>query len=463
MKAPGSPNKSTITLTATVDVRAALTCIKSVGMFGFFAVAVMVQLRNSQCDLSKIAEQMKELTMENSKDAIVVDDLVWYNGRPKTSPTVGWEDDWMIRWKEENYDPKQRIGCKSYHEVATPYESEMLCTVPAYIPARLPKQTNPATNATKIPRVIFISWMTRDIGPKMYTSVLSLLNFNPEYELIFFVDDDIDQFMCDNYPIDTNNTASSSITSEFSILKSGASRVDVWRMMMIQRYGGVYLDIDMSSLGPLPIRNEIDTAFSGIGGWGHSPNKLGGVLEHWALAYIPNHPLIDATIQQIRWNLRNWKEYDKGGKYWVDEDDYSFTVSLTGPGPYQKALHDLLAKTGCKRAEEEDGTESESWKETMEDPKRYCGEHYSDFIKTFGTNFVITKLNFNSSVALKLLDYDSDTEVLGKHYDYDGYMPGPVDPNFCSSKSFRQRRQAFEKRWKKALEGSDSNDGDVDV
>merc|ERR1719203_1657520 len=120
---------------------------------------------------------------------------------------------------------------------------------------------------------------------------------------------------------------------------------------MIQRYGGVYLDIDISSLGPLPIRNEIDTAFSGIGGWGHSPNKMGGVLEHWALAYTPNHPLIDATIQQIRWNLQNWKEYDKGGKYWKDEEDYSFTVSLTGPGPYQKALHDLLAKTGCKRHE----------------------------------------------------------------------------------------------------------------
>ena len=80
-------------------------------------------------------------------------------------------------------------------------------------------------------------------------------------------------------------------------------RADVWRLLVIQRYGGVYLDGDMSAVAPLPVRPD-DTAVSGVGGWSHLPGKNGGtkpggVLEHWAVAFMPRHPYVDAAVDDV--------------------------------------------------------------------------------------------------------------------------------------------------------------------
>jgi hypothetical protein len=151
---------------------------------------------------------------------VLVDELVWYAPRPLVARLGGWEDDFMRKWKESQYNPAQRLSCQISNE-GTPYDFDLLCPVPAYVPARLPLPQS----SQLITRVIFISWTTRILGRSFFTSVKTILHHNPEYELIFFDDDDdIDRFVCQNYP---------DLVPHFSKLRSGASRVDVWRMMVI--------------------------------------------------------------------------------------------------------------------------------------------------------------------------------------------------------------------------------------
>merc|ERR1719491_2403407 len=47
------------------------------------------------------------------------DALTWYTPKPSVAPKVGWEDDWMMKWKTDNYSPDQRVRCYRSHK--TPY------------------------------------------------------------------------------------------------------------------------------------------------------------------------------------------------------------------------------------------------------------------------------------------------------------------------------------------------------
>ena len=70
----------------------------------------------------------------------------------------------------------------------------------SYVPARLVRTETGGTHQQRIPKVIFTSWITRKLGRTFYTQILSLMHQNPEYELVFVNDDDIDRFVCGVYP-----------------------------------------------------------------------------------------------------------------------------------------------------------------------------------------------------------------------------------------------------------------------
>lgn len=176
--------------------------------------------------------------------AITNDGLLWHATKPIEPQRVGWEDEWMMEWKWWHHRPDQRPHCR--HEPDTPYDDELLCKVPAYIPARLPPPLG-EEKKPKIPRIIFVTLFKRRLGRAMFTSLTTLLLRNPEYEFVFFVDEDIARFVCEDVGSSTGDFA----IPIFSKVRSGAMRGDVWHLLVIQKYGGVYLDSDVSALGPL--------------------------------------------------------------------------------------------------------------------------------------------------------------------------------------------------------------------
>ena len=46
-----------------------------------------------------------------------------------------------------------------------------------------------------------------------------------------------------------------------------------------------------------------------------------GAFAHRVLAYAPHHPLMGATIEELRANLRDPKRFEAGGAYWEGKDD----------------------------------------------------------------------------------------------------------------------------------------------
>jgi hypothetical protein len=350
-------------------------------------------------------------------------DLTWYTPRPSKPRMEGWEDDFMQAFKEAHYNPNQRLRCK---EEKSPYrDSHLVCHIPAYIPARLH-----LSQPQHIPRVIFVSWKTRKLDRGLFTSIKTILNDNPEYELIIFDDFDVDDFVCSSYP---------ELAGDFSRLRVGAQRIDVWRMMVTRLYGGVYLDIDMSSMHHLPI-NATDDAVTSVGSWTHLPSKNfpGGVLFHWAFAFKAHHPLITTTLEIITENLRNpMNDFVEGSA--AKEAESSYTMRLTGPATFQRALNRLLNQSDCRPV-------NGNYEETLKNPHFYC--NMTSFHAIFG-NMVVTGHNFDHAVTEKIFTKERESLPNSWHYN-DLHFARPLNMSldgFCSMNALNSRRAEWERLW----------------
>jgi hypothetical protein len=420
----------------------------------------------------------------------------------------------MIQWKNKHYDTTQSAECITSSQ--TPYNNNLLCYIPAYIPARHISPTTTKINS-KIPKVLFISWFTRHVGPAMFTSIVTLLQHNPEYELVFFHDDDVDRFIC-HYATNNNNEFARS----YSKVKAGAMKVDIWRILVMQQYGGVYLDADLSAVGTFPIGPN-DSLVSGLCGWGHLPlNKteeirsesvkekvkerikdhvdqassipdeklsrraakkllrqrqqqkaeeakakedddnndddipmLGCVLEHWAMAFQPHHPLIELAVQLVTNNLAD-PEYLMRDDTPEAKIEDSVTMRLTGPAIYQHALRTTMEQSKCRLV-------GNSYCNALKNPEQHCDD--MDVFQSYfpGLNVFFEHANLNNTLVHKLFYPASvcvrETEEVfewgGGGWDYDDPMnllADEADDKFCNADEMEKRSRQRGELWKKIVE-----------
>lgn len=339
-------------------------------------------------------------------------DFTWFIERPKEAPTIGWEDPWMVAWKKKRYRQSEEANCE-YLGLKSLTSDGVMCSLPAYFPARAV-----APFPQKIPRVIFQSYPYRRMSSGQYLHFASWISQNPTYEYILFDDEDVDDFLCENFP--------ENVSTAFSKLVAGASKIDVWRVLVMQLYGGVYLDADLTALRPLPIRAEEDLV-SGLGCWKINAKLPGGVLEHWSMALSPGHALPRETLGFIMQHLTdpNWKDKD--------------VIRTTGPGPYQLAFHSLLEKAKCQARPCTHG-----WQEKCD---QQSWQYY------FGNVTLFHSLNFNQSYANKLFKTQEHHEAsFGfKHYEEEPHRDEPIS-EFCSPNKRKERGLERERRWERALE-----------
>ncbi len=381
-------------------------------------------------------------SLKKSMHKIQNDGLAWITPKPSKARNIGYEDEWLLAWKEKHYSTDQATRC-DYTSGYTPYDHELICTIPAYIPAR---HLEIPSRQPMIPKVIYVSWFDRRLGKALFTSLMTLLHHNPTYEFIFFDDEDVDRFVCET-----------SLRDEwglpiFSRVRAGAMRADIWRLLILQRYGGVYVDSDISAIGPLPIA-ENDTAVSGVGCWGHLPgpisprsNKPGGLFEHWAMAFMPRHPYLIRSLEVLMENLHH-PEYLMRKDTMEGRAEDSITVRLSGPGMYQWTLHKILNESKCEMI-------SHSFCEALWSPETYCRD-----IDTFRTFFpeglrLFRRVNLNDTLTHKIM-YPSgfwirETETVFKHANphYDdpkSMITNTTDLTFCESESFERRAKDRER------------------
>jgi mannosyltransferase OCH1-like enzyme len=110
---------------------------------------------------------------------------------------------------------------------------------------------------------------------------------------------------------------SAEISDCYNQLQFGAAQADMWRILVLREYGGVYLDIDAHLAWPLG--QSIDVNCSEL-----YLRHRGGQLSNYFIASEAQNPNLSLLLQQIVANIR------------ARSSNNVFT--LTGPGVFQTVL-----------------------------------------------------------------------------------------------------------------------------
>lgn len=139
----------------------------------------------------------------------------------------------------------------------------------------------------------------------------------------------------------------------------GAARADLFRYLLLYRYGGIYLDLKSTIIRPLDeVVGTLDSfiisqwnngaggPFAGYGLHKELSKVKGGEFQQWFLVSVPGHPFLKAVLEEVlsRINLyRPWSE--AVGRLGV--------VRTTGPIPFTLAIQPLLDQYPHRRVKDE--------------------------------------------------------------------------------------------------------------
>lgn len=193
-----------------------------------------------------------------------------------------------------------------------------------------------------IPKLIHQTFYQADLPEALQQNVHRLTELNPGWEYRFYTDIDIVDFIKTNYP--TN------VLESFERIdpRYGAARADLFRYLLLYKYGGIYLDIKSSATRPLDsvIREDDEYLLSywankpgeRYEGWGQHDelsHMQSGEFQQWFIAAAPGHPFLKAVIETVLQNIKRYNSALHGvGKYGV--------LRLTGPVPYSLAIGKYL-------------------------------------------------------------------------------------------------------------------------
>lgn len=157
----------------------------------------------------------------------------------------------------------------------------------------------PYTYKGKIPRIIFQSWKTNELSSDLCNHVFYWPNMNPQYDYFLFDDDAIDRFIQLEY--------GEAIFSSYACVKVGAAMCDVWRILIVYLYGGLYFDFDTRLAVPLEDWNWGNDRDVVTGRSCNIKKHPGGCAHQWGLVYAPKHPVLYRSIKETLSNLANRK------------------------------------------------------------------------------------------------------------------------------------------------------------
>lgn len=161
-----------------------------------------------------------------------------------------------------------------------------------------------------IPNILWQTNFTNQVTLPVYLNYLCNRLMSPTFEFRFMSDIDMNEFIKLN--------CSPVIYQMYSKLQIGAARADLWRVLVLKTYGGVYLDIDAHLVWPIEFLLDSQNHEMFI------KTKNGEFGNYFIASEIAN-PRLDLIINQIIYNIQ--------------EDQIKNVFDLTGPGVFNKALN----------------------------------------------------------------------------------------------------------------------------
>ena len=165
-----------------------------------------------------------------------------------------------------------------------------------------------------IEKNIFQSWHTTNLNPLVQHQIDFFKNLNPEYKYNLYTDDDMDNFVNEHFP---------GVISEcYNKLNIIVAKVDLWRYLVLYKYGGVYLDMDSGITKPLNtlITNDDEAIITAEG----NPN----MYVQWGLIFSKQHPILKKTIELVCDNI-------------ITNAYPNDIHKMTGPAVYSRAINEV--------------------------------------------------------------------------------------------------------------------------
>jgi len=169
-----------------------------------------------------------------------------------------------------------------------------------------------STGIPLIPRNLFYTVKSRRLRQATCQNIANAIILNPEYHVFIYDDEEVDQLVSQQF----NDSLSFAL---FNAVGIGAMRADIWRYLVVYKFGGVYLDIDSELLKPL--KEIIPLGVSMV-----STSMPDSLASQWALMYAKSHPILKLAIGISLSNLKNCLCDKESCKY-----EFKAKKFLTGP------------------------------------------------------------------------------------------------------------------------------------
>jgi len=174
----------------------------------------------------------------------------------------------------------------------------------------------------KIPRIVHVTSRTRCM-PKEFADNLDLWRF-PDHSFYFHNEEAMERLLSRHWP------EFPQLQQALKCTKGGAGRADVWRALVLWKYGGIYTDID-NAPGPkfnssTTIQDD-DEAFFVI--------ERSAILSQYFFAARPRHPLFYLLVQHMMSRLLS-----------LNDVGMQIVSVVTGPGALRMAFCNFLDLQG---------------------------------------------------------------------------------------------------------------------
>jgi hypothetical protein len=180
----------------------------------------------------------------------------------------------------------------------------------------------------KIPRIMHFSMRHRCLPPDLFETLQRWQAALPSHSIYFHDDEAVDKLMNQDWPEFPH------LTKVFQCLKfGGAVKIDVWRVLALYKYGGIYSDIDTwptENFGESTIRPD-DESFFVSDAWRRP--------SHWFQAMEPNHPIAYFTMLEILTRILAMPDLSKIKPVFLTGPD-ALKTAYAKHFNWQKDIHD---------------------------------------------------------------------------------------------------------------------------
>lgn len=176
----------------------------------------------------------------------------------------------------------------------------------------IPKQSDSVKKESKqikIPKIIWQTNYTNNVSLPVYVNYLFNRWINPDFEYRYMGHEEREAFIVEYAPKEVSHA--------FLQLTDGAAQADLWRLFVLNYYGGVYMDIDAHSVWSISDMIDEKDEYCFLLNKEHYTNYF--------IASSPNNKYLKKAIKLIIENIEQ-KNIDEG------------VYSLTGPIVLNRAI-----------------------------------------------------------------------------------------------------------------------------